>query len=60
MRGPTGVHRWAAGVLKHADYAADAEWDHAVTIAAGLELPCGKLLIFGEQAPLFGDLPRPR
>jgi hypothetical protein len=36
MRGPTGLRRWRAGVLKHVDYLADAEWDHAVAMAAGL------------------------
>jgi hypothetical protein len=37
MRGPTGLRRWRAGVLKHVDYLADAEWDHAVAMAAGLK-----------------------
>ncbi|SDX75043.1 hypothetical protein SAMN05421504_103703 [Amycolatopsis xylanica] len=36
MRNPTGRHRWSPGVLKHADYLADAEWDNAVARAAGL------------------------
>jgi hypothetical protein len=50
LRGPTGRHRWAPGVLKHADYVVDAEWDHAVAMAAGLGKP-----IWGEQGSLFGD-----
>ena len=52
MRGPTGRHRWAPGVLKHADYVVDAEWDHAVAMAAGLGKPS-----WGEQGSLFGDFP---
>jgi hypothetical protein len=41
MREPAGIglRRWAPGVLKHTDYLADAEWDHAVAMAAGLEWP---------------------
>ncbi|WP_460437995.1 hypothetical protein [Amycolatopsis stemonae] len=50
LRGPTGRHRWAPGVLKHQDYVVDAEWDHAVAMAAGLGKPAG-----GEQGLLFGD-----
>jgi hypothetical protein len=57
MPGPTGKHRWAAGVLKHVDYVVDAEWDHAVTMAAGLERPRRELRSLGGQVPLFGDLP---
>ncbi|WP_086677683.1 hypothetical protein [Amycolatopsis pretoriensis] len=52
LRGPTGRHRWAPGVLKHQDYVVDAEWDHAVAMAAGLGKPTG-----GEQGLLFGDFP---
>ena len=52
LRGPTGRHRWAPGVLKHADYVVDAEWDHAVAMAAGLGKPA-----WGEQGSLFGDFP---
>ncbi|MEV7044854.1 hypothetical protein [Amycolatopsis sp. NPDC051061] len=52
LRGPTGRHRWAPGVLKHQDYVVDAEWDHAVAMAAGLGKPSG-----GEQGLLFGDFP---
>ncbi|WP_192783118.1 hypothetical protein [Amycolatopsis lexingtonensis] len=50
LRGPTGRHRWAPGVLRHQDYVVDAEWDHAVAMAAGLGKPSG-----GEQGLLFGD-----
>jgi hypothetical protein len=35
-RGPVRGRRWHAGVLGHADYQADPEWDRAVTLAAGL------------------------
>lgn len=52
LRGPTGRHRWAPGVLRHQDYVVDAEWDHAVAMAAGLGKPSG-----GEQGLLFGDFP---
>ncbi|MEU8635522.1 hypothetical protein AB0C38_25445 [Amycolatopsis sp. NPDC048633] len=52
LRGPTGRHRWAPGVLKHQDYVVDAEWDHAVAMAAGLGKPT-----WGEQGSLFGDFP---
>jgi hypothetical protein len=55
LRGPTGRHRWAPGVLRHQDYLADAEWDHAVAMAAGLGKPAG-----GEQGLLFGDFPPKR
>ncbi|GAB3909558.1 hypothetical protein GCM10029964_111310 [Kibdelosporangium lantanae] len=30
--------RWSPGVRRHADYLGDAEWDHAVALAAGLIL----------------------
>jgi hypothetical protein len=53
MRGPTNRHRWAPGVLKHADYVVDAEWDNALAMAAGL----GKPSPWGEQESLFGDFP---
>lgn len=40
---PVALHengrRWAAGVLRHADYLVDPEWDRAVAMAAGLEQP---------------------
>jgi hypothetical protein len=39
-------------VLKHQDYVVDAEWDHAVAMAAGLGKPT-----WGEQGSLFGDFP---
>ncbi|WP_370972935.1 hypothetical protein [Amycolatopsis sp. cg9] len=52
LRGPTGRHRWAPGVLRHQDYVVDAEWDRAVAMAAGLGKPSG-----GEQGLLFGDFP---
>jgi hypothetical protein len=57
MRGPDGLRRWAPGVLKHADYLADAEWDHAVAMAAGLERTGGPFRFAGDQVPLFGDPP---
>ncbi|MEV4599030.1 hypothetical protein AB0K15_16660 [Amycolatopsis sp. NPDC049253] len=60
LRAPDGRHRWAAGVLKHTDYLADAEWDQAVAMAAGLGRPSGRARLLGEQGSLFGDLPRPR
>ncbi len=37
MRGPFPGRRWAAGVLGHANYTADPEWDRAVAMAAGLD-----------------------
>lgn len=52
LRGPTGRHRWAPGVLRHQDYVVDAEWDHAVAMAAGLGKPNG-----GVQGLLFPDFP---
>ncbi|MEV5719866.1 hypothetical protein AB0L41_38775 [Amycolatopsis mediterranei] len=55
LRGPTGRHRWAPGLLKHQDYVVDAEWDHAVAMAAGLGKPS-----WGEQGSLFGDCPPKR
>ncbi|SEO60503.1 hypothetical protein SAMN04489732_101587 [Amycolatopsis saalfeldensis] len=60
LRGPDGRTRWAPGVLKHADYVADPEWDHAVAMAAGLGRPSTWASRHGEQGSLFGDLPRPR
>ncbi len=39
MRGPFTGRRWSPGVLSHYDYPVDPEWDRAVAIAAGLELP---------------------
>ncbi|WP_020670504.1 hypothetical protein [Amycolatopsis nigrescens] len=57
MRNSPGTRRWAAGVLRHADYVVDPEWDHALAMAAGLERPGSPSAIFGEQVPLFGDLP---
>lgn len=58
LRGPTGLHRWAPGLLKHADYFVDAEWDHAVAMAAGLERPGRSFRSLGEQVPLFGFPPK--
>lgn len=55
MRGPVPGHRWAAGVLKHADYLADPEWDRAVAMAAGLLRP-DRPVPHAEQVPLFPDL----
>ncbi|MEC3982776.1 hypothetical protein QMK34_46980, partial [Amycolatopsis sp. H20-H5] len=55
--GPAGRHRWAAGVLRHADYVVDAEWDHAVAMAAGLERPGRPFPPAAEQFPLFPDFP---
>ncbi|GAB3566978.1 membrane protein [Amycolatopsis endophytica] len=55
---PSGARRWAAGVLGHADYLVDPEWDQAVAIAAGLEFPGKPVRGEAEQVPLFPDLPR--
>ncbi|MFD4251255.1 hypothetical protein ACFWQL_16070 [Amycolatopsis thermoflava] len=55
---PSGARRWAAGVLGHADYLVDPEWDQAVAIAAGLETPGKPARGEAEQVPLFPDLPR--
>jgi hypothetical protein len=51
------TRRWAAGVLGHADYEVDPEWDRAVAMAAGLEFPGSSSPSPGEQVPLFPDLP---
>lgn len=58
IRGAPGTRRWAAGVLGHSDYQVDPEWDRAVAMAAGLELPVSPLRPTGEQVPLFPELPR--
>ncbi|TNC21321.1 hypothetical protein [Amycolatopsis alkalitolerans] len=59
IRNTPGTRRWAAGVLGHSDYEVDPEWDRAVAMAAGLEFPDGpSTRPFGEQVPLFPDLPR--
>ncbi|MDQ0379296.1 hypothetical protein [Amycolatopsis thermophila] len=55
---PSGARRWSAGVLGHADYLVDPEWDQAVAIAAGLETPGRPVRGEAEQVPLFPDLPR--
>jgi hypothetical protein len=34
---PAQGRRWAPGVQRHANYTADAEWDRAVAMAAGLD-----------------------
>jgi hypothetical protein len=39
QRGPFPGRRWHPGVSAHAEYTADPEWDRAVAMAAGLELP---------------------
>ncbi|MFD2419234.1 hypothetical protein [Amycolatopsis pigmentata] len=57
IRGAPGTRRWAAGVLGHSDYEVDPEWDRAVAMAAGLELPVAPPRPAGEQVPLFPDLP---
>ncbi|APU23401.1 hypothetical protein UA75_27150 [Actinoalloteichus sp. GBA129-24] len=38
-RGPFTGRRWGPGLLGHNDFNSDPEWDRAVAIAAGLELP---------------------
>ena len=59
MQNPSGTRRWAPGVLAHAEYEIDPEWDRAVAMAAGLEFPDRpSTRPFGEQVPLFPDLPR--
>lgn len=59
IRNTRGTRRWAAGVLGHSDYEIDPEWDRAVAMAAGLEFPDRpSSRPFGEQVPLFPDLPR--
>jgi hypothetical protein len=35
--GPVPGRRWAPGLQRHAQYAADPEWDRAVAMAAGLD-----------------------
>ncbi|MFF0145343.1 hypothetical protein ATK36_4661 [Amycolatopsis sulphurea] len=59
LRAPDGRRRWTPGVLRHLDYVADPEWDHAVAMAAGLGRT-GQVRPLGEQGSLFSDLPRPR
>lgn len=39
QRGPFSFRRWVPGVLGHGDYSGDPEWDRAVAMAAGLEIP---------------------
>ncbi|GAA2816805.1 hypothetical protein [Saccharopolyspora taberi] len=39
QRGPFSFRRWVPGVLGHTDYSGDPEWDRAVAMAAGLEVP---------------------
>ncbi|MFR9731014.1 hypothetical protein ACL03H_17455 [Saccharopolyspora sp. MS10] len=39
QRGPFSFRRWVPGVLGHSDYSGDPEWDRAVAMAAGLEIP---------------------
>ncbi|MPY78670.1 MAG: hypothetical protein GEV04_09260 [Actinophytocola sp.] len=51
--------RWAAGVLRHNDYLVDPEWDRAVAMAAGLEIPGAAVRPAQEQPSLFPDLSRP-
>jgi hypothetical protein len=57
LRLPSVTHRWAAGVLGHADYVVDPEWDRAVAMAAGLERPARPSRPRDEQVALFPDLP---
>ncbi|MDR7301291.1 hypothetical protein [Haloactinomyces albus] len=47
QRGPFGLRRWVPGVLQHSEYSGDPEWDRAVAMAAGLEIP-----VRGAQLPL--------
>ncbi|HKS44753.1 MAG TPA: hypothetical protein VJT49_06475 [Amycolatopsis sp.] len=58
IRGAAGMRRWAAGVLGHADYEVDPEWDRAVAMAAGLEWPDSPVGAPTDQFPLFPDIPR--
>lgn len=51
--------RWAAGVLRHTDYLVDPEWDRAVAMAAGLEVPGTAVRPAQEQPSLFPDMSRP-
>lgn len=39
QRGPFAHRRWVPGVLEHSEYSGDPEWDRAVAMAAGLEMP---------------------
>lgn len=48
--GPFAGRRWAAGVLRGADYYSDPEWDRAIACAAGLESPTE---VRGEQHGVF-------
>jgi hypothetical protein len=36
-RGPLPGRRWAPGLQRHGNYAADPEWDRAIAMAAGLD-----------------------
>ncbi|WP_033401547.1 lipase family protein [Actinopolyspora mortivallis] len=47
QRGPFEHRRWMAGLLRHWEYSGDPEWDRAVSMAAGLEIPAR-----GTQLPL--------
>lgn len=52
QRGPFECRRWVPGVLGHADYRGDPEWDRAVAMAAGLESPSRSAAL-----PLQSDSP---
>ena len=39
QRGPFSFRRWSPGVRGHTEYSDDPEWDRAVAMAAGLEIP---------------------
>lgn len=53
QRGPFSFRRWVPGVLAHSDYSGDPEWDRAVAMAAGLEIPVrGAVLPLSATAPL--------
>nr|WP_228047498.1 hypothetical protein [Saccharopolyspora sp. HNM0983] len=52
QRGPFECRRWVPGVLGHADYRGDPEWDRAVAMAAGLESPSRSAAL-----PLHSDSP---
>jgi hypothetical protein len=56
QRGPFESRRWMPGVLAHADYSGDPEWDRAVSMAAGLETSsvCTAALPLNGTVPVTG------
>jgi len=54
LQGPFPGRRWAAGLQRHGNYAADPEWDRAVAMAAGLD-PAEPPALFSLPSPSTTD-----